>query len=96
MDRRTRKSAAQIGANLAAWRRMLKLTSQQVADRAGVSRTTLSSLENGRSVGNDTFLSVARALGILDRVADATDPWQSDLGRMRAEEDLPKRVRHRD
>lgn len=96
MDRRTRKSAETIGRNLAAWRKMLNLTSQQVAERAGISRTTLSSLENGKPVGNDTFVSVARALGILDRIVDATDPWQSDLGRMRANDDLPKRVRHRD
>jgi len=96
MDRRTRRSAELMGANLAAWRRMLNLTSQQVADRAGISRTTLSSLENGKSVRNDAFVSVARALGILDRVLEATDPWKSDLGRMRADDDLPKRIRHRE
>lgn len=96
MDRRARKSAEELGHNLAAWRRMLHLTSQQVADRAGISRTTLSSLENGRPVGTAALLSVARALGVLDRIIDATDPWQSDLGRLRADENLPARIRHRD
>ena len=95
MDRRTQQSAKVIGEHLAAWRKMLNLTSQQVAERAGISRTTLSKLENGGSVGYDTFLSVARALGIIDRITDATDPWQTDLGRVRADDDLPKRVRHR-
>jgi len=57
--------------------------------------TTLSKLENGGSVGYGAFLSVARALGIIDQVLDATDPWQSDLGRMRANQNLPQRVRHR-
>lgn len=95
MDRRTAQNAKVIGENLTAWRKMLDLTSQQVADRAGISRTTLSKLENGGSVGYIAFLSVARALGIIDQMLDATDPWKSDLGRMRAGQDLPQRVRHR-
>lgn len=95
MDRRTTQNAKAMGQHLATWRKMLDLTSQQVADRAGISRTTLSKLENGGSVGYGAFLSVARALGIIDQILNATDPWQSDLGRMRADQDLPQRVRHR-
>ncbi len=85
MDRRTRRSGKIVGEHLASWRKLLNLTSQQVADRAGISRTTLSKLENGGSAGNDAFLAVARSLGILDRIVEATNPWQSDLGRLRAE-----------
>lgn len=95
MDRRTQRTAEAIGEHLSAWRRLLDLTSQQVAERAGVSRKTLSRLEHGENVSLETLLSVARALGIADRIVEATDPWQTDLGRMRAEEDLPTRVRHR-
>lgn len=95
MDKRTAQNAKIMGDHLAAWRKMLDLTSQQVADRAGISRTTLSKLENGGSVGYRAFLSVARSLGIIDQLLDATDPWKSDLGRMKAEQDLPQRVRHR-
>jgi hypothetical protein len=36
---------------------------------------------------------VARALGVLDRVVGAFDPYETDLGRARADEVLPKRVR---
>jgi len=95
MDRRTQRSADLVGEHLASWRKLLDLTSQQVAERAGVSRKTLSRLENGENVSLSTFLAVSRALGIVDRVTDGVDPWQTDLGRMRAEADLPKRVRHR-
>lgn len=95
MDRRTVQNAKIMGEHLAAWRKMLDLTSQQVADRSGISRTTLSKLENGGSVGYAAFLSVTRALGIIDRIVDATDPWNSDLGRMMANQQLPQRVRHR-
>lgn len=30
---------------------------------------------------------------MLDRVLDATDPYQTDVGRLRANEQLPQRVR---
>ena len=95
MDRRTDRKAVEIGENLRAWRKLLGLTSQQVADRAGISRLTLRKLENGESVGHHVFLSVAQALGIADRLVEATDPWETDLGRMRSDEELPQRVRRR-
>ncbi len=95
MDPRAERTAAEIGEHLASWRKMLNLTAQQVADRAGISRPTLSRLENGDAVGFGTFLAVTRALGIVERIVDAADPWQTDLGRLRADEDLPQRVRHR-
>lgn len=91
---RTRLSARRIGANLTAWRKLQRLTAEQVAERAGISRGTLRRLENGEpSVGLDVFLNVARALGVLDRLVESLDPYETDLGRARANETLPKRVR---
>ncbi|UJH70378.1 hypothetical protein L0A91_14785 [Ornithinimicrobium sp. INDO-MA30-4] len=52
-------------------------------------------LERGDTgVSLETVLGVARALGALDRVVDALDPYQTDLGRARAAAALPRRVRH--
>jgi len=96
MDRRTQRRASEIGQNLRAWRKLLNLTSQQVAERAGISRPTLRRLENGESVGHHVFLSVSQALGIADRIVEATDPWETDLGRMRSDQELPERVRRRE
>jgi transcriptional regulator with XRE-family HTH domain len=91
---RTRLAAQRIGAHVAAWRKLQGLTAEQVADRAGLSRGTLRRLENGEtSVGLDVLLNVARVLGALDRVVEALDPYETDLGRARADEALPKRVR---
>lgn len=95
MGQRTTRQAAAIGENLRAWRKLLDLTAQQVADRAGISRPTLRKLENGESVGHHVFLAVAQALGVADRLVEATDPWETDLGRMRSEQELPQRVRRR-
>jgi transcriptional regulator with XRE-family HTH domain len=92
---RVRRAAADIGAQLAAWRKMQNLTAQQVAERAAISRDTLRRLEHGEvGVSLGTVLNVARALGALDRLVDALDPFQTDLGRARSAAALPKRVRH--
>jgi len=37
---------------------------------------------------------IARALGVLDLIAGSLDPYETDVGRLRADEALPKRVRH--
>ena len=92
---RVRRAGADIGSQLTAWRKIQNLTAQQVAERANVSRDTLRRLEHGEvGVSLETVLGVARALGALDRLVDALDPYQTDLGRARAATGLPKRVRH--
>jgi transcriptional regulator with XRE-family HTH domain len=92
---RVQRAASDIGAQLATWRRMENLTAVQVAERANISRDTLRRLEHGDpGVSLETVLGVLRALGALDRLVDALDPYQTDLGRARASMALPKRVRH--
>lgn len=88
------QAGGDIGENLAAWRKLRNLTAQQVAERAGTTRQTIARLERGDlSVGLDIVLSVARALGILDALVHATDPYETTFGRARADQALPKRVR---
>jgi transcriptional regulator with XRE-family HTH domain len=84
-----------IGEELATWRRLRRLTTAQVADRAGISRHTVMRLENGEGVSMENVLRVARALGVLDSLVAALDPYATDVGRLRSEEALPERVRHR-
>ena len=82
-----------IGEDLATWRRLRRLTAAQVADRAGISRYTVMRLENGEGATMENLLRVARALGVLDQLVEAVDPYQTDVGRLRSEEALPERVR---
>jgi transcriptional regulator with XRE-family HTH domain len=91
---RVKSSAASIGEQLVAWRKLQGLTAAQVAERAGIARNTLRRVETGDvGVSMQAFLSVARALGVLNAVVTALDPYETDLGRARADEALPKRVR---
>ena len=91
---KTKLAAKQIGENIATWRKLYGLTSQQLADKAAVSRATISRLENGDpTVSFETFLNACRALSSLDAVVEATDPYETDYGRIRADQTLPQRVR---
>ena len=91
---RVRRAASQIGEQLRSWRKLQALTAQQVAERSGITRQTLSRLERGEgTVRLDVFLSVANALGQLDQLVLAVDPYETAVGRARADEALPKRVR---
>jgi transcriptional regulator with XRE-family HTH domain len=82
-----------IGEQLATWRKLRQLTVAQVADRAGISRYTVMRLEKGEGASVENLLRVARALGVLDMLVAALDPYATDLGRLRSQESLPERVR---
>jgi transcriptional regulator with XRE-family HTH domain len=88
-----RRALRDIGAHLGAWRRLRSLKADEVADRAGISRSTLSRLESGSGASLENTLRVARALGLVDQIVAAFDPLESDVGRLRADEGLPQRVR---
>lgn len=91
---RTTLAARRIGENLSSWRKMYHITSEQLAEKAAVSRSTISRIENGDpTVSFATFLNVCRSVGIIDRVVEATDPYETELGRVRADQELPRRVR---
>ena len=91
---KTRLAAKDIGESVTTWRKLRGLTMQQLADKANASRATISRLEKGdSSVSFETVLNVATMLGIMNRVIDAFDPFETDYGRLRAEEELPQRVR---
>lgn len=93
----------EAGARLRALRVGARLTQEELARRAGVTRFAIISLEAGNPARLDTFLEVVRVLGRLDALlsALATDPdgpspmsrvLGRDGGKPRAQ---PQRVRHR-
>lgn len=93
--RAVRAAMARIGEHLATWRRLRHLTAREVADRADVGISTVLRMERGEGATVENLLKVARALGILDQVTTVWDPFATDVGRLRADQALPERVRHR-
>ena len=50
-------------------RLMKNITQAHLADEAGVSRRTISRMENGKGVSLDTFIRVMKALDLTDHLA---------------------------
>ncbi len=82
-----------IAANLNLARRQQRITLELLAERANLSVPTVRRLLNEGAGTFENFLRVARILGLLQGVEDATDPLNTPIGRARAEQDVPKRVR---
>jgi len=95
--RAIRYASDRISEYISVWRRLRGLTQAQLADRSGVGRATVARLESGDGGASlDSLLKILRALGVLEPVLRALDPYESDIGRLRANEKLPKRIRPRD
>lgn len=91
------RALREIADNVVVWRKLRGLTQAQVADRAGVSPNTLRRLEGGEGgITLENALRIFRALGVLEGVPQALDPYETDVGRLRSEEQLPQRVRPKD
>jgi len=87
-----------LAESITTWRKLRGLTQAQLAERADVSRGVVRRIEAGGgsiSVSVENLLRVLRALGIQQLLTDALDPLASDIGRMRADQELPRRVRPR-
>ncbi|WP_197074155.1 MULTISPECIES: helix-turn-helix domain-containing protein [unclassified Leucobacter] len=88
------EDAAKIGDALRRWRLVHDLPARVVADRAGISLDTLRSLERGDGTGArfGAVLAVARVLGIQERIFDAVEPLNTELGLLRADRMRRKRA----
>lgn len=93
---RTERDLRVFGANIARMRKIQGVTAELLAERAGVTRATLRSVERGEGTARlDNVMAVLRVLGQSEAVVQATDPMTTDLGRLHADESLPQRVRVR-
>ncbi|WP_246490601.1 helix-turn-helix domain-containing protein [Brevibacterium oceani] len=94
ITRTVARRLGEIGTSVRQWRLMQSLKAEEVAERAGISRSTLQKIERGEpGVSVGAVLSVMQALGQLDHIVDAFDPLSTDIGRLRSTEKLPSRVR---
>ena len=88
------RSLRKLGADLHDARRRRRIPTQIMAERAGISRTTLTKLEKGDpGVAMGTYATVLFILGLLDRLTELADVRNDDVGLDLADELLPKRIR---
>ena len=90
------RAIAKLGDDVSRARRRRRLTRASLAERSGVSVSTLKRLENGDgSVALENLARALQVLGELDRLANLLDSATDELGIVLMDEHLPKRVRQR-
>ena len=75
----------QLGVHIRNWRKVRGMTAAELADRAGIGRSTLRSIETGEGTTKlASVMSVMAVLGINRILVDSIDPLRHDLGQARA------------
>ena len=88
------RALRKLGGDIRDARRRRRIPVSILAERASISRTTLSRIEKGdpsASLGN--YATVLFALGMAGRLADVADPRHDTVGLELEEEHLPQRIR---
>lgn len=84
-----------LGQDIKDARKRRRITMSLLAERASISRTTLTKIEKGDpQVSLESYAIVIFVLGMIDRLADLADVRYDELGLTLEEEHLPQRIRH--
>jgi DNA-binding XRE family transcriptional regulator len=88
------RALRELGADIRAARRRRRIPVGLLADRVGVSRTTLVKVEHGDpGTSAGAYAATLFVLGMVNRLADLADPGQDKIGLALEEERLPRRIR---
>ena len=89
-----KKALKKVGRNIGAARKRRRITMELMAERAGISRVTLSKIEKGEpTVSMGAYATVLFTLGMIGHLQNLADAGTDIVGRELEEENLPKRVR---
>lgn len=89
-----KRALGKLGKDIKDARRRRRISTQMMADRAFISRTTLNKVEKGdASVAMGIYATVLFILGLSGRLNDLADLQFDNVGRTLEEERLPKRIR---
>lgn len=91
-----KRALTKLGLDLCDARRRRRIPMQLAAERAGISRATLSKIEKGdEGVSLGAYARVIFILGLVERLADLIEAGSDELGLGLEAEQLPKRIRFR-
>ena len=88
------KALRKLGQDINDARRRRRITIELMAERAGLSRSTIGKIENGdptASMGG--YAAVLFVLGMQERLSDLVDSMHDHIGRRLEDENLPQRIR---
>lgn len=89
-----RRALAKLGADIRDARRRRRIPTAVMAERALISRVTLTKVERGNpGVGMGIYATVLFVLGMVERLSDIADPRHDVVGLDLEQERLPQRIR---
>ncbi len=91
-----RKALRKLGQDIKDARRRRRIPMALLAERARISRSTLTKVEKGdESVALGIYAAVLFALGLVEGLGNLADPARDSVGQSIEERNLPTRVRLR-
>ena len=89
-----KKVLKKMGKDIKEARIRRRIPTSLMAERVGISRVTLNSVENGSpSVSLGIYVTILYVLGLLDRQRDVADIAYDIVGQALNSNDLPKRIK---
>lgn len=89
-----RRALRKLGQDISDSRRRRRIPLNLMAERANLSRSTVSKIEKGDpSVSLGGYATVLFVLGLAEHLSNLADANSDTVGRMLEEENLPKRIR---
>lgn len=89
-----KRALRKLGNDLKDARKRRRIPMELAAERASISRMTLSKIEKGdEGVSFGAYARILFILGMINRLADLADPALDHLGQELEAENLPKRIR---
>ena len=89
-----KRALKKFGQDLRDARKRRRITMELAAERAAISRATLSKIENGDGgVSLGAYAKILFVLGMIERLVELADPTFDILGLGLEAENLPKRIR---
>jgi transcriptional regulator with XRE-family HTH domain len=89
-----KRALRKLGQDIRDARKRRRLPMELLAERARISRSTLTKVEKGdESVALGIYAAVLFALGLIDGLSNFADPITDTIGRAMEERNLPQRIR---
>lgn len=89
-----KRALKKLGQDLRDARKRRRIPMQLAAERAAISRATLSKIESGdEGVSLGAYAKILFVLGMIERLVELADPTFDSLGLGLEADNLPKRIR---
>lgn len=90
-----KRALKKFGQDLRDARKRRRITMELAAERAAISRATLTKIEKGDDgVSLGAYAKILFVLGMIERLVELADPTFDSLGLGLEADNLPKRIRH--